>query len=87
MERGDYYASTGPEIRELWFEDGRIYVTCSPAASIKANYGSRYAELHPALTNTSFPVRKDDIFVRITVTDANGKCANTRAYFIDELYD
>ena len=87
MERGDYYASTGPEIKELWFEDGRIHVTCSPAASIKANYGSRYAELHPALTSTSFPVRKDDIFVRITVTDANGKCANTRAYFIDELYD
>lgn len=87
MERGDYYASTGPEIKELWFEDGRIYVTCSPAATIKANYGSRYAELHQASTGTSFPVRKDDIFVRITVTDANGKCANTRAYFVDGFYN
>ena len=85
MERGDYYASTGPEIKELWYEDGRIYVTCSPAATIKANYGSRYAELHQATTSTSFPVNKDHIFIRITVTDASGKCANTRAYFVDEF--
>jgi hypothetical protein len=86
MEKGDLYASTGPEIKELWFEDGRIHVVCSPAATIKANYGARYAELHEASTYTSFPVPEDYLSVRITVTDTEGRCANTRAYFVDELY-
>lgn len=85
LERGDYYASTGPEIQALWYEDGRIYVKCAEESTIKANYGSRNAEMHHGKTETSFPVRDSDIFVRITVTDKNGKSANTRAYFIDEL--
>ena len=86
MERGDYYASTGPEIQALWFEDGRIYVRSSAEATIKANYGSRNAEMHHNVTETSFPVRPDDIFVRISVIDKNGKVANSRGYFMDELY-
>ncbi|MBE6701021.1 MAG: hypothetical protein E7582_03935 [Ruminococcaceae bacterium] len=87
LEDGDYYASTGPEIKELYFEDGRIYVKTNMPITIKANYGSRYAEMHHEVSETSFPVREDDIFVRITLIDEKGKCANTRAYFIDELYN
>ena len=86
MERGDYYASTGPKIQALWFEDGRIYVRCAEESTIKANYGSRNAEMYHGVTEISFPVRDTDIFVRITVTDKNGKSANTRAYFMDELF-
>lgn len=34
LEKGDFYASTGPEIYELSVEDDTLYVRCSPAVRI-----------------------------------------------------
>ena len=34
LERGDFYASTGPEIKELYMEDNIVHVSCSEAVSI-----------------------------------------------------
>ena len=31
LEAGNFYASTGPEIYSLFFEDGKVSVTCSDA--------------------------------------------------------
>ena len=30
LERGDFYASTGPQFHDLYIEDGVLKVTCSP---------------------------------------------------------
>lgn len=86
---GDFYASQGPEICELWYEDGKIHVTCKGVESIRLNAGVRrteivYAENEP-LTRASFNVYEDDIYVRITLTDKEGKHANTNAYFVEDL--
>lgn len=90
LENGDFYASTGPLIEELWFEDGQIHVICSPAATIKAHYGARKAKVVRAdnalLTHASFPVAEDDIFVRINITDGSGRHADTNAYFVEDLF-
>ena len=34
LERGDFYASTGPEIHELYIEDGIVHIECSDAREI-----------------------------------------------------
>jgi len=86
---GNFYASEGPEICDLWYEDGKIHVTCKGVESIRLNAGVRrtevlYAENQP-LTNASFNVNEDDIYVRITLTDKAGKHANTSAYFVTDL--
>ena len=90
LEDGHFYASTGPEIKELWFEDGHIHISCSPAERIIATYGSRrkICAHHEGaeMTEASFPVPKDDGYVRLTVWDKNGKHADTNAYFTDDLY-
>lgn len=39
LEKGHFYASTGPEIHELWFEDSKIHIRCSPAVKIVATAG------------------------------------------------
>ena len=39
------------------------------------------------LTSASFPVDEIDDYIRITVIDPNGNHANTRAYFMDEIFD
>ena len=87
MENGHFYASWGPEIHALWVEDDMIHITCSPASRIIVTYQTRrsYAVNGEKLTGASFKLRPDDGYVRITVMDEKGRCADTNAYFVDEV--
>lgn len=89
---GQFYASEGPEIYELTFEDGRIHIECSEADKIVCNYGVRHAELAlnedgGTVTKADFGMKKDWKYFRITVVGKDGKTACTNAYFADELYE
>ena len=91
LESGNFYASQGPEIKELWFEDGKIHIECSPAERIYFTVGRRrmcceWAHFHNYITSAEFEVLPEDKYVRVTVVDSNGKCADTNAYFTDELF-
>lgn len=88
---GNFYASQGPEIHSLWFEDGIVHIDCSDVKSIRFNTGTRTAKKiendDGMLLNTAeFEVKPDDIYIRVTITDTNGKHAYTNAYFIDDLF-
>lgn len=87
---GSFYASEGPEIYNLWYEDGKIHVEGSAVSSIRLNTGVRrteivYSENEHGVTSAEFDVNKSDNYVRITLTDFSGKHANTNAYFVDDL--
>lgn len=87
---GHFYASQGPLIHALWYEDGRIHITCSDADRIYLNAGfrtaeSRYAQDGAPLNAADFEVKPHYNYVRITVVDRHGNRANTNAYFVDEL--
>ena len=89
---GHFYASQGPEIKSLWFENGRIHIFCSPADRVFINTGRRravceYAENGNMLTEVTFRVDPNDVYVRITVIDEKGYPANTNAYFTKDLFD
>lgn len=91
LEHGDFYASQGPLIQNLWFENGKIGISCSEAAKIVLNTGVRradvcYSDGQTPLTNAVFEVKDTDNYVRITVTDHSGKHANTNAYFVKDLF-
>ena len=90
LEKRNFYASTGPEIRELFYEDGHVHITTSDAKRISLLTGGRRAECEFAreggfVNHAVFNVGKDDQYFRITVLDAAGKTANTRGYFLSEL--
>ena len=87
LENGHFYASWGPEIHSLWVEDHKIHITCSPAARITATYRSRSSRMvsGEGLTEASFPLAPEYGYIRITVTDALGRCADTNAYFMEDL--
>ena len=90
LKAGDFYASQGPEIFELYVEDGKIHVKCSPEKSIIMNTGRRrtawaISEGGVPVTEGHFEFAPEDKYIRITVTDFEGKHANTNAYFVDEL--
>lgn len=87
---GNFYASEGPEIYELWYEDGKVHVKCSDVDRINYNTGRRCAgtvlcEEGQTLTEATFNVSSEDVYFRITITDRKGKHACTNAYFVDTL--
>ncbi len=86
---GDFYASQGPEIYDLWLEDNRLYVKTSKCDSIRINTDLRLTNVvydtGEGLDIASFTIPKGIKYFRITVTDKEGKHANTRAYFLEDL--
>ena len=89
LERGDFYASQGPEIHELYLEDGAVHVRCSPAKAVTYTPGVRRNGARFGydgyLGEAVFRVDPDDVFFRISVVDEYGRRAESRAYFLDEL--
>lgn len=85
MLRGDMYASEGPEIYELYAEDGKAYIRTSPAARIMADYQARVnrSEIAPTgqtVTEAVFDIAPENGWVRFIVVDSSGRHACTRAY-------
>ncbi len=90
LESGNFYASQGPEICELSYEDGKVHVTSSPASRIFCIFGMQrggYAAAEPgsSITEATFRLVGDEKYFRITVVDAAGNKADSNAYFLDEL--
>lgn len=88
---GQFYASMGPEIYELYVEDGFVHIKCSEAARIAMSTNLRYAKCvvprdGSLITEAKFPLKDGLKFIRLTVTDEKGKVACTNAYFADEIY-
>lgn len=91
LEQGNCYASMGPEIYDLYVEDGKVTVKCSDAAGIYYSSagrrnGCKLANAdNPAVHEATFTIKPTDIYFRISVKDKNGNHANTRIYYLDEL--
>lgn len=89
MVRGDMYASQGPEIHSLYVEDGKLFVTSSPAKRIYIGTELRHSRCIWAkdepITEACFDIPENCGYIRLTVEDMQGRHANTRAYFTDEL--
>ena len=90
LEDGNFYASEGPEIHELWYEDGKVHIKCSDAYRINLNTDIRHANTVIAnegesVTEATFGIPQQSKYFRLTVVDRNGKHACTNAYFLDEL--
>lgn len=86
LVNGHFYASMGPEIHSLWFEDGFIHIKTSPGSTIVSTSGIRRVGRVIDASEAKFEVCPEDIYVRITVTDEKGNHANTNAFFVDELF-
>ena len=93
MERKDLYASTGPLIDYIYYEDGVFHIKCSPAVKITMTTGNRHARIQTAenseITTAQFADfdTPDDVqYYRFTVVDKHGNKAFTRGYFKDEIF-
>ena len=98
LERGDFYASTGPAIEELYLEDGVLHIKTSPAAKIEVitERRVRWCIRGEAMTEAAFDLsdyiekshtasgRHWPSYFRVNVYDAAGEQAHSRAFFEKE---
>ena len=88
MQKGDCYVSSGPEIKELYVEDGKVYVKCSDAARICYSTRGRRVRAVSAesgcVNEAVFEIKDTDGYFRIDIIDECGLRANTQAYRTDE---
>lgn len=89
IENGCGYASNGPLILDIAYDDAKIYVKTSPAARIILLSEGRYAKcvqgegIEEAIFKRN-PAKTGE-FVRFEVVDAQGRRAISRAYFEEEF--
>lgn len=87
---GQFYASTGPKIKELYIEDDVVTIKTSPANQIILNCGTRRVKSVKSvdgkpITEANFKIFPYDKYIRFTIRDFNGNNANSNAYFVEEL--
>lgn len=87
LENGNFYASQGPEIYNLWIEDRKIHVDTSEAKQIAISYNRHRGNLCRAAEGESIcsateEIPEGSVYVRVTVMDHQGRYANSNAYFL-----
>lgn len=90
LENGEYYSSQGPEIKELYYENGMIHITTSNVREIKFltdnHYcGSVIARENEFVNKGEFSARDIKKYFRMVIIDSNGKRAYSNAYFTEDF--
>ena len=84
LERGSFYATSGPEIYDFSVHDGVVHVRCSPVSRIifkgeRRNYVRRIGS---SLTEFTSELRGNKEYVRVECIDAQGKVAYSNPIYL-----
>lgn len=88
---GDFYACAGgPELTQLYVEDGVVHLGCRGAVRISMTSACRISACRGAapgetLTDEAFTLTGEEGYVHFELWGADGGRTYTRAYFLDEL--
>ena len=90
LKSGNFYASTGPEIKELYLEDDILHIKTSAVKRINVNTAYRMcegkcAEKGKTIAEAEFQIKDDWKYIRIEITDVEGYKAFSNAYFLEDL--
>ncbi len=83
--KGSFYSSMGPEIKELYVEDGKLFIKTSPVEKIYVATEGRNCYRTAAapgetITEACFELTGKEGYIRIDCQDGRGLHANTNAY-------
>ena len=90
LENGDFYASCGPEIHEMYVEDGYLHIRCSPVRDILLGTSGRKgahvrARAGETVTEAVFELKDYYQYFRVTLIDREGYKAFSHAWFRDQI--
>ncbi|MBQ9263969.1 MAG: CehA/McbA family metallohydrolase [Clostridia bacterium] len=79
LEQGLVYASQGPQIKELFIEDGVVTVRCTAAMQIIFNSNAFFSRERVVnqrgVTEASYTLRPTETYIRVEITDVWGRRA------------
>lgn len=79
IRAGRFYATCGPEIRQITVENGTVHVECSAAEAVvfysALPWSSHRCCLGSGLTQAEYTILPGDHFIRVQVVDAQGRSA------------
>jgi len=79
IKKGHFYASNGPTIKNITIKPEGIHVETSPAKHITFNsqpsLGARFTPKDEPITEYTYPGRKGEKYIRVEITDSQGKTA------------
>lgn len=87
---GHFYSSMGPEIQELYIEDGELVIKTSPVEKIYVITEGRrchkkIAAQEESLTEARFALTGNEGYIRVDIRDERGLHANSNAYFLQGI--
>ena len=90
LERGDFYASTGPVIKALTFQGEKIHLECSQASRVIMHRSPKsaiscYDPSGAPVTSADFEFPERPGYVYFSVLGQDGTSAHTRAFRREEL--
>lgn len=89
LERGSFYASSGPEIYQFSRSENQITVTCSEVSSIvfKAwpRRGTRiFQNSQKLMTSATYTLRGGEKWIRVKCIDEKGRCAWSNPIYLED---
>ncbi len=88
LKAGAYYSSTGPEIRDLRWEDGALHLACSPVERVYLSGVGRHAQTVFGANLTRASIRPNGVVgpvARLTLVDAVGRRAWTNLFEVERI--
>lgn len=90
LEKGDFYFSMGPEIKEAYIRDRKLVVKTSPVEKIFViqegrNCYKKLAGKGETITEAEFELSGREGYIRVEIRDGKGMYAGTSAYWMDEI--
>lgn len=87
LKNGYFYASTGPAINSLIYEDGKVSFECSEVKKVSLiTEGRRRASIiADGITEGEFAIKENDGYFRLRFEDASGKCAYSQPYDLNDI--
>lgn len=86
LEHHRFYASTGPVIKELYIEDNTAFLTFEKGVyatmTTRGRRAVRKFGTGDGENTVSFPIEKEDGYIRFDVVDTKNRRANTNAFFL-----
>ena len=85
---GLFYASNGPEIKEINIEGGVIAARTSPVKSIgfiaAPSLGSKFWAPEGTISEATHAIRRGEAYVRVEATDEKGRTAWSNPIYVSE---
>lgn len=97
LKKGDFYSvmspdgrTEGPQIHEIAIEGKELHIKCSPADKIYVQTQGRFCHRAAAkpgetISEAVFTLKGNEGYIRVDVRDAQGRHANSNAYFLEDI--